>query len=70
MNEHIRINNLTETQVVKYTEIIQALIRCGGLSGVKRGKTIIHFDEQGNFQGVQLDYWPWKKRKNLTEIEK
>jgi hypothetical protein len=38
------------------------LVQSGGLSGVKGGKTIIHFDEQGVFRGVQLDYWPYRRR--------
>jgi hypothetical protein len=50
-----------ETQKMK--EIFHALIQSGGLSGVKNGKTILHFDGEGTFQGVELNYWPWRKRK-------
>ncbi len=45
-------------------EIIGALIVSGGLTGVKGGKTIIHFDEVGIFRGIELDYWPWRRKKN------
>lgn len=47
----------------RFTEIFNALIRSGGLSGVKGGQTIIHFDAEGVFQGVQLSYWPYRRRK-------
>ena len=59
--------NLKLEEVKKYEEILTALVRCGGLSGVKNGQTIIHFDGDGNFRGVQLSYWPWKKKKLSTE---
>lgn len=49
-------------QIRKYLEIVQVLLDKGALDGVKNGKAIIHFDSQGTFQGVQLDYWPWKRR--------
>ena len=43
-------------------EIFLTLIKTGGLTGVKNGSTIIHFDHEGMFQGVQFDYWPWRRR--------
>lgn len=43
-------------------EIFAALLATGGLSGVKGGQTVIHFDANGLFQGVQLNYWPWRRR--------
>ena len=52
-----------QDQVDKAIEIFEALIRSGGLWGVKGGKTVLHFDAQGLFQGVELDYWPWRRRK-------
>jgi len=55
----------TDDELYKIKEIFDALVVTGGLSGVKRGKTIIHFDEEGLFHGVQLDYWPWKRRKGI-----
>ena len=59
----LTIDNVSEDDIIKYKEILNALIVCGGLSGVKNGQTIIHFDHAGNFQGISLNYWPWRKRK-------
>ena len=50
-------------QVKRFQEIFLALLASGGLSGVRGGKTIIHFDADGVFQGIELDYWPWRRRK-------
>lgn len=51
--------------LVKYQEILEALITSGGLDGVKGGKTILHFDAEGLFMGVQLDYFPWRRKKPI-----
>jgi hypothetical protein len=59
----IELTDVDEEQMKKFHEIFLALIKSGGLSGVKGGKTILHFDEAGTFMGVELDYWPWRKRK-------
>ena len=55
---------LSEEEIKKHQEILLALVSCGGLSGVKGGRTIIHFDGEGIFQGIELDYWPWRRRKS------
>lgn len=47
----------------RFEEIFNALITSGGLTGVRGGKTIIHFDADGNFMAVQLDYYPYRRRK-------
>lgn len=57
------IGKLSPEQVDQVTEILTALVTSGGLTGVKGGKTIIHFDGEGTFQGVELDYWPFRRRK-------
>lgn len=57
------ILNIEPQDEERFTEIFNALIKSGGLIGVKGGQTIIHFDQDGNFRGVQLSYWPWIKRK-------
>jgi len=62
---NINIENADEKTLIKYNEIFAALIKVGGLSGVKNGKTIIHFNHQGDFMGVQLDYWPYRRRKKI-----
>lgn len=63
MRIKLEVEGANEEQMQKYHEILFALISCGGLSGVKGGKTILHFDADGVFQGVELDYWPWKRKK-------
>lgn len=47
----------------KAEEVFIALIQTGGLTGVKGGQTIIHWDGDGNFMGINLNYWPWRKRR-------
>lgn len=59
----IKIKGYTKEETDNFREIFHALLTSGGLSGVKNGKTVIHFDAEGVFQGVQLDYWPWRRRK-------
>jgi hypothetical protein len=54
--------NFTPERLRMYEEIITALISSGGFDGVKGGQTIIHFDALGIFQGVQLSYWPYRRR--------
>ena len=53
---------VSDADLLKFQQIMTALVSSGGLTGVKGGKTIIHFDAQGDFQGVQLDYWPYRRR--------
>lgn len=57
------VGRIEPEQLINIQEIVEALISSGGFTGVKGGKTIIHFDGDGRFMGVQLDYWPWRKRK-------
>jgi len=63
INNIENIGELDWEQKKKIEEIISALITTGGLSGVKGGQTIIHFDHQGIFQKVELKYFPWVRRK-------
>jgi hypothetical protein len=49
----------------KIEEIFTALVSSGGLVVIKNGRTIIHFDGNGDFIGIALDYWPWRKRKKI-----
>ena len=60
----LRIEDVSSEDLQKYLEILEALLTSGGLSGVRGGKTIIHFDADGVFQGIELDYWPWRRRKH------
>ena len=57
------VGTITQEQAENIQTIITALIQSGGLTGVRGGKTILHFDGDGSFQGIELDYWPWRRRK-------
>jgi len=57
--------DLSPEEIFKYQEILLALVSCGGLSGVKNGRTILHFDNEGVFLGIELDYWPWRRRRKV-----
>ena len=63
MKIKLEVEGVDGKEVERYQEILLALIRSGGLTGVKGGQTIIHFDGEGAFMGIQLSYWPWRKRK-------
>ena len=56
--------SLTKEEIMKYQQIFVALIGSGALN-LKRGRATLHFDGEGQFQGVELDYWAFK-RKDLT----
>ena len=59
------IEGISKDETLKYQEILAILVSSGALS-LKNGKAILHFDHEGTFQGVELDYWPFK-RKSLTK---
>ena len=59
---NITVEGASEEETRRYREVLMALIKCGGLTGVKGGKTIIHFDGDGEFIKIQLDYYPWIRR--------
>lgn len=58
----IKVEGASQEQLLKYKEILTVLLQKGALDGVRNGQTILHFDAQGTFQGVELSYWPWKRR--------
>lgn len=60
----LKIEGYSLEEVEHFKEIFNALLKSGGLSGVRSGRTIIHFDADGTFMGIELDYWPWKRRRN------
>ena len=64
------VAHLTDSQHIQIVEILEALITSGGLTGVKGGQTIIHFDHQGTFKSIQLSYYPWVKRSIDTQDPK
>ena len=63
MKIDLQVAGATPEQIEKYKQIFSVLIEKGALDGVKGGQAIIHFDAETNFMGVQLSYWPWKKKK-------
>ena len=63
MNFELKVEGSDSQDIERFREIFGALISSGGLTGVRGGQTIIHFDSEGRFMGVQLSYWPWRKRK-------
>lgn len=55
--------DLDANEIERVKEVVSPLIKSGALFGVRGGKAIIHFDADGIFQGVELQYWPWRKRR-------
>lgn len=70
MKIEIKIEGATKEQLEKYTEILTVLISKGCLDGVRGGSSIIHFDADGVFQGVELDYWPWRRKKKVEQLRR
>lgn len=64
MKIDLQVEGATREQIEKYKQIFSVLIEKGALDGVRGGQAIIHFDAEGNFQGIQFDYWPWRKIKD------
>lgn len=57
------VGELSPEQIVNIQQILTVLVTSGGLTGVRGGKTMLHFDAEGVFMGCELDYWPWRRRK-------
>jgi hypothetical protein len=65
------VGNLSDDyRLNRITHIFEALITSGGLTGVKGGKTVIHFDQDGEFRSIQLDYYPYVNRVPNKELRK
>jgi len=62
VNIELNIEGMSHEDMARVRQILIALVKTGGLFGVKGGQTILHFDETGKFRGVQLNYWPWRDR--------
>ena len=58
------IKGIGPIELNKIREIFEALIVTGSLTGVKGGQTIIHFDGTGDFQRIEIKYFPWIRRRN------
>lgn len=61
------LDSMTSSDLNEMKQIIEALIVTGGLTGVKGGQTIIHFDAFGVFQKIELKYFPWVRKSTKTE---
>lgn len=57
------IDSLSDNQIEDIQDIFNALVASGGLTGVKGGQTILHFDGDGIFQKIELKYFPWSRRR-------
>ena len=58
------IGKLSQEQLNTIQEVMTALVTSGSLTGVRGGKTTIHFDSEARFMGISTDYMVWKRRKN------
>lgn len=58
----VNIPDKSEEYANKYQEIIVALISSGAFD-LRNGKAVLHFDNDSTFQGVQLDYWAFKRKR-------
>lgn len=56
------VEGKTEGEINKYREILEVLISKGALDGVRAGSAILHFDHNCLFQGVELSYFPWRRK--------
>lgn len=64
MKIQIKVEDATEEQIQKYEEIFAVLLEKGALDGIRGGSAILHFDSNCTFQGVELNYWPWRRKKS------
>ena len=64
------LESLKSSDLKQMEDIVEALIVTGGLTGVKGGQTIIHFDGEGVFQKVELKYFPWVRRSKKFDYSK
>lgn len=62
INIDLKIHDVSAEETARYQEILVSLISSGALN-LRNGKAILHFDSEGIYQGVELDYWAWKRKK-------
>ena len=53
---------ILQDRIEKYEKIFRLLIEKGALDGVRGGSTNIHFDDKGNFKGIEFKYFTWRER--------
>lgn len=56
------VGEVTPEMRRRFIEIFEALVSSGALVGVRRGAAMIHFDDAGLFQSVELKYHAWRRR--------
>jgi len=56
------VGDMTPEKMRIFGEIFKVLIEKGALTGIRNGCVKIHFDNFGRFAGIQMDYWPWKRK--------
>lgn len=59
---NLNIEGITEAEILRYQEIITVLISSGAF-GLKNGQAVLYFDADNVFQGVKLEYWAFKRKK-------
>lgn len=62
----LQVEGATEEQIQKYKEIFSILLRKGALDGIQAGSVNIHFDQNYVFQGIEFQYFPWKRKRELA----
>lgn len=66
MRIELKVEGKTPQEIARYIEILGVMLEKGALDGVKGGSTVLHFDKDGVFQQLQLDYSPWKRRRTTV----
>lgn len=63
----LSIENISKEDTLRYQEVLTALIQSGALSLKGGGQATLHFNHEGTFQGVELNYWAFRRRKLSPE---
>jgi len=58
----LKIEGVTKEETDKIQEVLTILISSGAMR-LKNGSAGLYFDADGTFQGVKLEYWPFKRKK-------
>lgn len=62
INNFENTGDITPEKLQRFAEIFKVLVEKGALTGIKGGSANIHFDRFGDFVGLEMVYWPWRKR--------
>ena len=61
---NLDIPNASKEQLDKYMEMFGAIVN-SGIMGIKGGKATLHFDATGQFMGTEVNYWSYKRKKEI-----